>query len=374
MGQPNSFSRFDRRRFLQMAAAATALELSSERRATGQQEAAQKKGVPADFDMATYLNGISAKGKAAGYKEVAYKKTPQGELRMYLALPQNWSPQDRRAAVVYFFGGAWSGGNVFSFNEQCEYMAKCGAVGCMADYRVRTRHGITPDKCVEDARSAVRWIRGHCQELGVDPNRVIAGGGSAGGHIAGCTAVPTAPDDESDDLSISCIPNGLLLCFPVATMIEDSRSARFRQTFGDDLALRMSPASHVTKAWPPTIQFYGTADRLLPGGILLRNRAREVGVPSELYLAEGQGHGFVNMDPWNVVTSKYAAEFFTTAGLMEKTKLPEAPGDKLRRYDGEPLDKIMIQTTEKPEPKTARRAEARREGKVNAKRPTKLRK
>src|SRR5882724_8517974 len=129
MGQPNSFSRFDRRRFLQVAAAAAALEPSSERHATGQQVAAQRKGVPADFDMAAYLDGISAKGNAAGYKEVAYKKTPQGELRMYLALPQNWSPKDRRAAVVYFFGGAWSGGNVFSFNEQCEYMAKCGAVG-----------------------------------------------------------------------------------------------------------------------------------------------------------------------------------------------------------------------------------------------------
>ena len=346
MGQPNSICRFDRRWLIQTAAAA--LGLSAMPYAVGQQADGQKKGPPADFDMAAYLSGISAKGKAAGYKEVVYKKTPQGELRMYLVLPEGWSAQDRRAAVVYFYGGGWSGGNVFSYNEQSAYMAKCGVVGCMADYRVRTRHGVTPDKCVEDARSAVRWIRGHCQELGVDSNRVIAGGGSAGAHIAACTAVATAPNSESDDLSISCTPNGLLLCFPPTTVVENERGSQARKLLGDDMALRLSPASHVTKAWPPTVQFFGTADRLLTGGVLLHNRMRAAGVRCELYLAEGQGHGFVNMDPWNVVTSKYAAEFLMTAGLFEKTKLPEAPSDSLRRYDGEPLDKIMIQTTENP--------------------------
>jgi hypothetical protein len=80
-------------------------------------------------------------------------------------------------------------------------------------------------------------------------------------------------------------------------------------------------------------------------------------------LAEGQGHGFVNMDPWNVVTSKYAAEFFMTAGLFEKTKLPDTPADKLRRYDGEPLDKIMIQSSENPSRKLLE--ERKRGGKVN---------
>jgi acetyl esterase/lipase len=348
MPQPTSSNRFDRRRFLQTTAATAALGLSAARNAPAQQADAQKKGVPADFDMAAYLSGISAKGKAAGYKEVVYKKTPQGELRMYLALPQDWSPQDRRPAVVYFYGGAWSGGNVFSYDEQAAYMAKCGVVGIMADYRVRTRHGVTPDKCVEDAKSAVRWIRANCQELGVDPNRIIAGGGSAGAHIAACTAVASAPNSEGDDLSVSCTPNGLLLCFPPTTVIENERGSPARQLLGEEMALRLSPASHVTKAWPPTVQFFGTADRLLTGGVLLHNRMRAVGVPCELYLAEGQGHGFVNMDPWHVVSSKYAADFFMTAGLFEKVQLPDAPADKVRRYDGEPLDTILIQTTENP--------------------------
>src|SRR6185369_99805 len=111
MGQPSSLRRFDRRSFIQTAAAV--LGLSAMPQADG-----QEKGPPADFDMAAYLKGISAKGKAAGYKEVVYKKTPQGELRMYLALPEGWSAQDRRAAIVYFYGGAWSGGNVFSYDEQ----------------------------------------------------------------------------------------------------------------------------------------------------------------------------------------------------------------------------------------------------------------
>jgi len=298
--------------------------------------------------MAAYLERLSTKGKEAGYKEFTYKKTPQGELRVYFAMPKDWKPDDKRAVAIFFYGGGWSNGNVFSFDEQSEYLAKCGVVAGMADYRVRTRHGVTPDKCVEDARSAVRWARANCKQLGVDPNRVLVGGGSAGAHIAACTAVANAPDDPGDDRNISCIPNGLILCYPVASLVDDTRGEQFKQVLGAEMAGKLSPARHVTKAWPPTIMFFGNADKLLPNGVLLYNKVREAGVAGELYLAEGEGHGFVNMPPWNYVSAKVAADFFMRTGVIAKAPLPETPSGELRKYNGEPVEKIMIKTGGNP--------------------------
>ncbi|MCX7012097.1 MAG: alpha/beta hydrolase [Candidatus Sumerlaeota bacterium] len=315
------------------------------------------------FDMAAYLEQLSAKGRERGYKEFVYKQTPQGELRIYFAMPADWSPSDKRPAVVFFYGGGWSGGNVFSYDEQSEYFAKCGVVAGMADYRVRTRHGVTPDKCVEDARSAVRWIRSNGDKLGLDPNRVIAGGGSAGGHVAACTAIPGAPNSDTDNLRVSCIPNGLMLCFPAVGPVDDSQPSLIEVMLGKEMADKLLPARHVTASWPPTIMFFGTADRLLPGGVLLYNKARESGVMCELYLAAGQGHGFVNIAPWNYVSSRYAADFFIRAGVLDKGPLPETPPGELRKYNGEPVESILIKTNANPsrEMLNARGAESKPE-------------
>ena len=65
--------------------------------------------------------------------------------------------------MIFFFGGGWTGGNVFSCVKEAEHFAKRGVVVGLADYRVRNRHGVMLDKCAEDARSAVRWLRANWQ-------------------------------------------------------------------------------------------------------------------------------------------------------------------------------------------------------------------
>jgi len=309
----------------------------------------------ANFDMAAYLEQLSAKGKERGYKEFVYKQTPQGELRMYFAMPADWSPNDKRPAAIFFYGGGWIGGNVFALHEEAEYFAKCGVVAGMADYRVRNRHGVMLDKCVEDARSAVRWVRANCRNLGVDPKRVIAGGGSAGGHIAACTAIIDAPDSDTDDLRVSCIPDGLLLAYPVLNLVagrwSHAKEELSKRGIGEDLANKLSPSRHVTKAWPPTVLFIGTADIGLTNGVLFHNKAKEADVTVELYLAEGRGHGVrrvVNSGPRDFISSKYAADFFMRAGVMDKGPLPDAPPGEWQKYNGEPIETILIRTNVNP--------------------------
>ena len=130
--------------------------------------------------------------------------------------------------------------------------------------------------------------------------------------------------------------------------MDDVRSTAFQQVFGEELAIQLSPARQVTEAWPPTVMFFGTADRLLPGGVLLYNKAKDAGVVAELYLAEGEGHGFVNIAPWNLISSRYAADFFMRAGVLYEMALPMAPPGELRKYDGEPIETILIKTNVNP--------------------------
>ena len=87
-------------------------------------------------------------------------------------------------AIVFFFGGGWSQGTVTQFTPQAKHFAERGMVAILADYRVFRRHGTTALEAMADARSAVRWVRANASKLGVDPNRIVAAGGSSGGHIA----------------------------------------------------------------------------------------------------------------------------------------------------------------------------------------------
>ena len=66
-------------------------------------------------------------------------------------------------------------------------------VAICAEYRTESSHGTDPYTCVADGRSAMRWVRAHVAELNVDPHRIAAGGGSAGGHVAAVRYIAHPP-------------------------------------------------------------------------------------------------------------------------------------------------------------------------------------
>src|SRR5262245_66652217 len=99
-------------------------------------------------------------------KTFVFKETPQAKLEVVVHLPPGWKAEDKRPAIVFFFGGGWANGNPEQFLTQAEYLASRGMVAARADYRVKNRQGVTPDQCVEDAKSAVRWLRQHAPKLG----------------------------------------------------------------------------------------------------------------------------------------------------------------------------------------------------------------
>ncbi len=144
-------------------------------------------------------------------------KTPAGSapLDLHVFTPPT-GPAAMRPAVVFFFGGGWTTGTPLQFYTECRHFAAQGDVAITADYRISSTHaGATAFDSVADAKSAVRDLRSHATELGIDPQRIVAAGASAGGHLAAAAALLPGLDDPSDDPTVSARPDALQLWYPV---------------------------------------------------------------------------------------------------------------------------------------------------------------
>ncbi len=117
-------------------------------------------------------------------REINFKTIGDVKLKLFVFEPEEHKSTDSRPAIVFFFGGGWNQGSPQQFYPHCKYLAARGMVAISAEYRVRSRHGITPFECVTDGKSAVRWIRANADKLGIDADSIATGGGSAGGHWA----------------------------------------------------------------------------------------------------------------------------------------------------------------------------------------------
>lgn len=266
--------------------------------------------------------------------EVLYKTTPQGELKLHVYAPAGeLQSAVQRPCIVFFFGGGWKSGSYLQFVPQAEYLASRGIVAACADYRIASIHKTLPDKAVEDAKSAIRWVRGHATELGIDPGKIIAAGGSAGGHLAACTALATAYDAETDDKSISAKPNAMVLFNPamnIATLFKERATGN--SPISLEMAEAITPNNFVNKDTPPAILFFGTADKLKVGGDEYVSKAKALGLRAEMWSAADMPHGFFNKEPWIQVTAKQMDLFLTSLGYLDgepTLKLPaQAPSLK----------------------------------------------
>jgi len=240
-----------------------------------------------------------------------YKKMPEGELTLHGFFPADWKPTDKRPVVVFFFGGGWKAGAFTQFVPQAEYFASRGMVALSADYRIESKHKTTPDKCVEDAKSAIRWVRANAAKLGVDPDKIVASGGSAGGHIAACTALVEGFDSADDPKGVSAVPSALLLFNPALNLTRPVMDAK-----GNDVSAKISPTRFLKKSAPPTWLVYGDEDAALAQGKEFAAKAKELGVSVELLTAAKQPHGFFNRSPWIESTTLAADAWLVGNGYL----------------------------------------------------------
>ncbi len=257
-----------------------------------------------------------------------YKQSGGKPQQMEVYFPANHDPKSKKVpGVILFHGGGWGGGSLSQFRRACHYFAGRGLVCATANYRMLTRDEAKalPERdmrkavCVTDAKSAIRWFKAQADTFGIDPERIVTGGGSAGGHIATLATTNPGLNDPQDpkDIDVSVIAYVL-----------------FNPAFSSGTVSRdVDPLPFLKADLPPAIVFFGTEDaKWLKGWHTVAARIRELGnTTTELWMAKGQKHAFFNRGVWADITLRAADEFLVRQGILEgaPTLPPPATGQAL---------------------------------------------
>ena len=224
--------------------------------------------------------------------QILYKTVDTTQLYLTVYPSATKMPNKKSTAMVFFFGGGWNSGTVKQFEPQAIYFSQRGMTCILVDYRVNEKHKATHFESLKDAKSAIRYIRAHANDLQIDPSKIVASGGSAGGHLAAATALITDYNESTDNASVSCIPNALVLFNPV---FDNGPGGYGYERIGDTYK-QFSPLHNIVSGAPPTIVFLGEKDHLVPveTAKYYKTVMDKVKSRCDLFLYEGQGHGFFN--------------------------------------------------------------------------------
>lgn len=247
-------------------------------------------------------------------------------MKIYFLYPEKLKKNEKRPAIVFFFGGAWVGGSVQQFRMQGRALAEKGMVAVLADYRVKNRHKNKPDGCVEDAKSIIRFLRANARQYHIDPDRIVASGGSAGGHLAAATAFLDGFNSPADDFSVSPRPNALVLFNPAINVAPLPIGNGYEHC--KDFFPEISPVHNIKDFAVPTLVMSGTKDNYTPLETLedFCGKIRALGVRCDLDLYEGAGHGFFNYrktprsEKFYRQTLDSTIDFLKSIGYIKKNK------------------------------------------------------
>jgi acetyl esterase len=245
---------------------------------------------------------------------VTYKEIGNVKLQLDIYRPAGFESSQKYPTIVFFFGGGWKGGSIKQFRNQALYFSSRGMVTVLADYRVATRHNSTPFDAVADAKSAIRYVRQNAAKFNIDPQRIVASGGSAGGHLAAAADL-TKLDEPSEDESISSRPNALVLFNPV---FNNGPGEYGYERIGERYP-EISPYHNIRTGAAPAIVFLGTKDALIPVSTAkaYKTKMTENGSRCELYLYPEQTHGFFNTGENYVKTVRQADVFLESLGYIK---------------------------------------------------------
>ena len=203
----------------------------------------------------TYRMGKDRRNDAS---EIKVFKTVDGiTLKAHIFYPENHDKSQAKPAHLFFNGGGWAIGLPEWSYGACKRSAEEGRVAFAFDYRLRNIHGTDVKASVSDALSAIAWVRENAKELGIDPNKILAEGFSAGAHLALVSAMIKKPEDFGVASKFSSKPDAIILgsCpYDIAG----------RDVYNSNYDTRtISPLFLMEENLPPILAFHGEEDDMV---------------------------------------------------------------------------------------------------------------
>jgi acetyl esterase/lipase len=228
--------------------------------------------------------------------------------------------------VVFIHGGAWKVGTKSGFSNQAAYLATKGYVCVSIDYRLSPEAPYPA--AIYDAKAAVRWMRANAPKYKIDPNKIAAAGGSAGGQLVALLGtswdVRTMEGDggnaqfssrvqavvafnpATDFVSLLARTQNPHVVIPAVTQFLGGTSDQIPEIY-----IEASPITHVSSTSPPFLFLHGTGDMTLPyrQSLEMQSALQAVGVRADLFSAKDANHGFFNYPPFYQPTIERAQQF-----------------------------------------------------------------
>jgi acetyl esterase/lipase len=256
--------------------------------------------------------------------DIVYASIGDRQMHLDLYLPKTPAAAPM-PAVVYIFGGGWVKGSKIAFRRQAAYMATKGYAGACIEYRLSGEAKYPA--AIYDSKAAVRWVRANAKKYNIDPDRIAAAGGSAGGHLAlllGTTADNPAYDTNEGVTGVSSRVAAVAGFNPAVDLVDFGKRMEANsnnsvvQFLGgsykdkSELWHAASPTFQVNAKSAPSLFLHGDADTTVPyqQSVEMIQKLKAAGVRAELFTAPGAKHGFFNSPPWYEPTLQRMEEFF----------------------------------------------------------------
>ena len=234
---------------------------------------------------------------------------------------------ETHTAVLVFPGGSYRMlATDYEGVQEAKWLNNLGVSAFMVEYRLGPRYHHPVE--LNDAARAIRWVRAHAAEYGIDPNRVGVWGFSAGGHLASTLGThfdkgnPAAADPMD---RLSSRPDFMVLAYPVIGPIGPAAIDSFDNLLGKDatpvITEEVTNDHHVTADTPPAFLVTTSADKAVfpENSINFYLALRRAGVPAELHIYQNGNHGF-GMAPLDPVLSSWTtrlADWLRVRGLLD---------------------------------------------------------
>lgn len=277
--------------------------------------------IPENTDGAKIIRVEKTRGRVDALNDIVYSQVKSAnairQLHMSLLIPRN---SDLKPVIVYFPGGGFTSAAWNKFIEMRMALAEAGFVVAAAEYR--TVPDVFPAP-VMDGKAAIRFLREHAYEYGIDPSRIGVLGDSAGGYLAQMLALTNSDKsfDVGENLARSSNVQAAATLYglsnllnigegfstavqkvhqsPAATEALMVNGVAFRDKPGASIysnkkkALAASPMGHISGTKPPFLIMHGTADSLVSPlqSKQLYNALKNEGNRADFILVDGAEHG-----------------------------------------------------------------------------------